>query len=277
MVIYSKKCVREASKLHPGQFVYLQSLHSAVSPSEKRGEVEIRMQEETRIIYDTSPGQIEVLEKRDELRTALEKRIAERMALTVTHTPHQDQQLCTISGITGYAQPLPAKFRCKVKVLRMSTPSLEDMVIARCGVCHHTEMVTRNSEMDSQGESRTPCPSCARLGATSSSPSHLSCEYFFRIIVGDSTGSLEVIVSHEEALQLFNGLRPNNLYQHQELRYQILEKLHALTGGNAPFEGGGGGRGISTKPRPWLECCILTVKQDESIYHCLFDTSLKYY
>ena len=37
MVIYSKKCIREASKLHPGQFMYLQSLHK-VPRLEKRYE-----------------------------------------------------------------------------------------------------------------------------------------------------------------------------------------------------------------------------------------------
>ena len=73
---------------------------------------------------------------------------------------------------------------------------------------------------------------------------------------------------------LFNGLKPNNFYQYQEPRYQLMAKLYFLTGGNAPFASGGVVDGL-TVPRPWIEACVVAVQQEGTTHYCLFDTELK--
>ena len=66
---------------------------------------------------------------------------------------------------------------------------------------------------------------------------------------------------NEEAVHFFNDLSPSNFYQHQDLCYQLMEKLYLLTGGNAPFvsPATGGEGGGEARPKPRLEICVVAV------------------
>lgn len=267
VVVYNKKCQRKANELSPGQFVCLQSLHSSVADSGDM--VEICMHEEDKVLSDFPPPRIEVLNRSDDLCTVLEKRI-KRSLEAVTVTCHQDQPMFTVAEITSYTGPFPAKFRCRVRVQRISSPSLEDMVIVCCNQCYHTEVVSPAKEMDLDGTARNSCIVCCE-GSSGELP---TCQFYFKMVVGDRTGSVDLDVAHEAAVQLFNDLKPNNFYQYQETRYCLLEKLYTLTGGNAPFATGddaSGGRG----GRPWVEGCVMGVHHEGTVHFLLFDTELR--
>lgn len=266
VMVYNKKCISKGAKLLPGQFVYLQNLHSAVVDGEGSSDVlELCMHKEDGALLDMLPPRIEVLDKRDVLYAAQEKRL-EQALTAVTTTRHPGVAFSTVDTITSYVQPLPAKFRCRAKLLRVNTPSLEDMVVANCSECGHMAVVSREQEMDISGVAKDPCSVCSRSGNKQVCQ---SCQFYFKITLGDTSGSMEVDVAHEEAVKLFGDLRPNNFYQYQDMRYRLMEKVYCLTGGNAPF----GASGVS-KPRPWIDCCVLAVNYDGSVYYCLFDTEL---
>lgn len=260
VVVLGKKCRRKAAGLLPGAFVCLQSVTSAADAS---GSVEMSMVEGESVVFDRLPARIEVLGKNDDLRTCLEERIG-RLAEAVTITPHQEQPLNTVADVLGYNGPMPAKFRCRVRVLGVNAPSVEDMVNIRCYECNRAEMITRAKQMDSDGIAEQPCSVCSRAP---------SCQFYFKMAVGDKTGSTEIEVAHEQAIELFNNLKPNNFYQYQAARYQLLEKLYCLTGGNAPFAARVSG--AVEKPRPWVECCLLVIRHQGSLFYGLFDTELK--
>ena len=284
VVIYNKKCIRQASKLLPGQFLYLQNLRVVTKRAEGGTEreedeeerVELTMQREEGVLLDCVPPRIELLEKRDQLHAALERRIEQAIASVTVTLGCDDQPLCRVADVTSPARPLPAKFRCRAKVLQVTTPSLEEMVVAHCPCCNHTQLVTSEMEADDGGVFSMPCPSCKGSANPSPGPPRLSSLFYFKMTVGDGSGRMEVAVAHEEATRLFGGLRPSNMYRCQELRYRVMEKLHALTGGNPPFDTPRPSRvGEITRPRPWINCCILAAKHNDTVYYCLFDTELK--
>jgi hypothetical protein len=268
VVVYNKKCRRKANELSPGRFVHLQSLHTSQEDSD--GTVEISMQEEGDAVFsDCPPPRIEVLDRKESIRSALEKRI-ECSLEPVTITQHHDQPLFTLAGITGYTGPFPVKFRCRMRIRRILSPSLEDMVFVLCKQCSHAEVVSPAKEMDSDGTARNSCAVCSG-GDSSERP---VCQFYFKMAVSDRTGSLDVGVAHEAALQLFNNLKPNNFYQYQEERYHLLEKLHSLTGGHAPFATAGAG-GDGSGGRPWIEGCVARIEHQDTVHYLLFDTELR--
>ncbi len=263
VVIYNKSIIKKASMLRPRQFVYLSNVYSTVADSESDLiELSIPVQREG-IPYP----KLEVLSSEDELCRDVEKRVKE-LTTPVTITRHQKQPVCTIKEIISYDRVHPAKFRCRAKVLTILAPSLEDMVLIHCKRCGRLEVLTNDKEIDSNGTSKEACPACSESGSHTS-PSYPSCQYYFKMTLRDKTGEINVDVAHEQALKLFNNLKPVNFYQNQELRYQLMRSVYALTGNNNPFDGSG------SFPRPQVDCSVLTVNHDGSIYHCLFDTKLK--
>ena len=265
VVVYDKKCRIEANNLSPGQFVLLQSLHSSVPDSDNL--VEICMHEkENRAFSDWPPPRIVVLDKKDELCTTLVERIRHSLE-PVTVTYHEDQPLFTVAYITSYAGPFPMKFRCRVKVQRITSPSLEDMAFVLCNQCHHAEAISPAKEMDPDGTARNLCTVCG--GSSGEKP---TCHFNFNMAVDDRTGFMEVEVAYDSALQLFNNLKPNNFYQYQELRYQLLEKLHSLTGGSPPFATADT---ATAGGRPVVEVCVCALEHEGTAHYLLFDTELR--
>lgn len=283
IVIYNRKCMKKAAKVHPGQILYLKNIRSVIVDTDM---VEICMSDVEVVPPDSVPPRIEVLDPEDKLSIELEKNL-KKSKLAVTVTRNKSQPLLSIAEITSYDQVFPAKFRCRVKVQSVIAPSLEDMVLLQCKICGHYECMSRDRVIKNSGESRTQvCPVCSEAGDSSDNgggrkgkssgitPPYLSCFFSFKLNLRDSSGEMVVDVPHQQAVQLFNKLKPNNLYQYQELRYQLMEKLNILTGGNPPFKSNATAT-AQPKPRPWVECCIIAVNHEGSIYHCLFDTKLK--
>lgn len=274
IIIYDKICISKALKLLPGQFVYLKNLHaSVVDRITDLVEICIHGVHQDGIPFYTA-GKIELLSKHKELYDDIKSEI-EKTNMPVAITRHQNQPLCTIAEIISYAGPLPTKFHCRAKVLSITSSSLEDMVLVHCSQCDKLESVSHDREMDGNGVSKEPCSIC--FGLDQHTTSHPSCIYYFKMVLRDRSGEMEVEVGNAQALQLFNRMRPNNFYQYQTVRYQLLEKVYILTGGNVPFISGGTGGvpAAQQKPRPWIDCCILAANHDGTIYHCLFDTRLK--
>ena len=279
VVVYNKKCMRKASRILPGQFLHLQGVHSAVMDGESTDgkTVELCMHRKDEILNDTLPPRLQVLnEERDNFCTDVVKRISRAME-SVTVTCHPTQPVGTIAKLTAYTGVYPAKFRCKVKVLRVITPSLEETVLARCHRCDNMEAILPTSNMGTDGVARDPCPVCL---SSSQDTSYPVCQYYFRMVVGDGTGTIVLEVPHDQGTKLFNGLEANNFYQYQEARCQLLEKLSVMTGGNPPFAAttttaAATATGCVDRPRPWLDCCFLVAEHSGSLYYCLFDTELK--
>ena len=265
VVIYNKKCINKALKLYPGQFVYLKSLHASMVDSDS-DLIEICIHKENGTL--SSSTRIEILKPKDKLCRDLEEKI-EAVNRPVTTACHPNQPLCSVGEIVSYDDFLPAKFRCRARVLKVNALSLEDMVLVNCTQCDSFEPISHDMEIDVNGVAKKPCSVCSN-----SSPSYPSCQYYFKMTITDKSGELELEVSHEQALQLFNNLRPTNFYQYQELRYELMRKVYALTGGNNPFS-----KVVEVseqnRPHPWVDCCVLSLNYNGSIYHCLFDTELK--
>ena len=107
-----------------------------------------------------------------------------------------------------------------------------------------------------------------------------SSKLYFKITLGDASGEEMVEVGNQQAMELFGDIRPNNFHQYQQLCFQLSDVIYGMTGGNNPFSAGGAvaagtdvdqGHGV----RPWLDCCVLAERHNESIHYCLFDTLLK--
>ncbi len=274
IVVYNKKCMRKASELAPRQFVYLQSLHSARVSGGGGNLLEISMKREDEQLLDNLPARIEVLDRHDALFTGLEERI-ERAMTVVTTTRHHRQPLCTVAEITSHTQPLPAKFHCRARVLRVETPTVEEMVLVHCSECNHTEFASKVKQMDPDGLATEPCSNCVCLGKDTAEPPRPACLFYFKMTVGDRSGEMEVEIANEEAIYLFNNLKPNNLYQYQEVRYSLMQKLYILTGGNTPFGDANMAASSQVSPRPWADFCILAAEHNQKVYYCLLDTKLK--
>ena len=56
--------------------------------------------------------------------------------------------------------------------------------------------------------------------------------------LGDASGEVMVEVGHQQAMELFGCIRPNNFYQNQQLRFQLSDVIYGRTGGNNPFSAG---------------------------------------
>lgn len=320
IVVYSKQCMKKISNLQPGKILYVQNLLCAMVD---RDTIEMCVYPKNDACYHsmTSKGgetsRITILNRRDELCRIVENQI-EKANTPITATPHSAQPFCTVSDITSYDPTFPTKFHCRTRVLGVNASCLEDVVITHCSLCQHNQAVSRHMTMNTEGTCSQPCSKCSPKGRDRSSklppPSLPFCQFYFEMILGDSSGEVAVKVGNEQAVELFGGLSPNNLYQYQQLRFQISDLLYAMTGGSNPFALGGGGGNASSDGGggvisgsvgngggavsgasgdvsgasacadghverhgfwPWLDCCVLAVKDHATTHYCLFDTILK--
>ena len=303
VVVHSKRCMHKTRNLCPGKLLYLQNVHCAVI-NETENVVEMRVCGKNGDSSDTGKAsRITVLRKTDRLCRTLENQIA-RATTPITATPHRTQHLCTVADVAGYGGTFPAKFRCRVKVLTVNASSLEDLVVVFCSGCQMFQHLSYDMEMVDDGKCASPCPKCFSQHMTEvSSSAHSpglpvsSCQFYFALTLMDASGELSVQVGHQQAMELFGGLKPNNFYQFQHLRLQLNDLLYRMTGGRNPFTpasgtvsrtndagkdidgGDAGGTASSCRstlgPQPWLECSILAVKdEDDIVQHCIFDTTL---
>ena len=256
-------------KVKPGSFIFVSNIEAS-SHHTGTGEIELRVkgkpQDNVEVISAKEYGHSEL---RDQLKLAL---AAQEVVST---TPHGNIPLSSLQEVKDY--PLadkPAKFRCRAKLICVLTPSLEETVQLNCEKCGLFKAIPKsvNTEPES-GLLTEPCPVCfesthQHLPESPTPTPH--CMFLIRILLADHTTSLEVHIAHDEAVHLFGGLQPTNLFQHQNQRYQLMNKLYQLSGGNPPFS-----RHSGEKPRPWIDCCLLKVERERKIYYCLFDTALK--
>ena len=251
-------------KLHirPGSYVFLNNVKA--SSHTGSGEVELRVKGEN--VELLSVGEF----GHSELRESLECALAAQEVITTT--PHDDLPLSTLQEVRDHAlHGKPAKFHCMVKLVRVLTSSLEETVMLSCEQCSLFQPLPKSTLTSLEsGESTEPCSMCTEAGQWLPESPWPQCKFLIRLLLADNSTSLEVHVPHEEAVILFRGLRPANLYQHQMPRYRLMKLLYQLSGGNPPFSQQAG-----DKLRPWISCCLLKVEHNHDLYYCLFDTVLK--
>ena len=269
--VYDKKCFSRQN-VRPGSSVFLYGVHAAVC-RESEFQVELCMCKQIPGSLRLQPGEVEVLTSRDyafkELQQQLEETTAsESLVTTSLHTQHP---FFTLEEIKNWSlnEGESMKFRCRVKLVGVSTPSLEDMVRLRCTQCDLFEPITRDMDIDENGISNQVCHVCADYGQNLSDSSKPSCMYHFVTVLSDYTGIVNTHISHSAAIHLFNGILPTNFYRHQQARFKVNKVLFSLTGGNPPFN-----TRVTKQPRPWLDCCIVKVKRSDQELLCLFDTVL---
>ena len=258
-------------KLKPGSYIHLSNLEA--STQDEDGETELCLarspQENIKIISASDSDYSELIDR-------LEAGLASQRVVTIATTIHNDIPLSPLLEVKDYdvEEAQPAKFHCTAKLVRVLTPSVEETVRLKCDKCGLFEPIPKSmkTELES-GLCLDPCPWCSKAGdgqPTASESPTLHCMFLIRLLFADHTSSLEVHIPHDEAGPLFGGLKPTNFYQHQSARYQLMSKLYQLSGGNPPFS-----EEIGTKIRPWIDCCLLKVRDGEEVVYCVFDTTLK--
>lgn len=273
--VYDRKCLRRKA-LRPGKCVFLHGVHAVTSQEPDDYQIELRMsRERPPLNYMQLPCEIEVLTSRDYAFKDLQRQLEETATSQnlVTTSLHTRRPFFTLEEIRDWSmegEGASMKFRSRVKLAGMITPSLEDMVKLRCSQCDLFEPITREMDIDDSGTSNEFCQLCSSYRQTHSDSPKPFCMYHFVVMVSDYTGVVNAHVSHEEAIRLLNGIQPTNFYRHQRRRHQVNALLYSLTGGNNPFN-----THVTTQPRPWLDCCIVKVKRSGGELLCLFDTVLK--
>ena len=276
VVVYSKSMLKKLYNLFPGKFLYLKNVHSAMVGYNTTVEICIHRKNDTSYEGNSSnPSGITILSLEDELCRGVEGQIEKAMA-PITTVPHCTQPLCSIADITSYKETFPAKFHCMARLLGVNAPSLEDLVVIHCRKCQNLQALSRHMDIDEEGVSKEPCSVCFDHDTTHlSSPTRPSCQYYFKMALGDASGTVTVEVGHLQALELLGGIRPNNLYQDQQLRFKLSDLFYSMMGGCNPFTATGSDDGSRQGGRRWLDICVLAVKHNEAVHYCLFDTMLK--
>ena len=282
VVVYDERSIDAATFIKLGQFVGIQNVKAVTLQNggdSSSALVELCVPREcsngnccVKVLAESDPN---VLKLKEELKKIVNKPLAdcESSTLSVTTTLHPTVPLMSLDRIHSWGA-VPSKFRCRVSVSAISPSSVEEMVKLTCPSCGLVAPIPHNLE---SGTSRIPCPECNELDLTDPNDRPaLRYAYLFKLMIQDNTGELVVYVSEEDAVTFLPGLPPANLYRDQELRYKLLNRLYYLTGGNSPFTAQ-----PSTRPRPWVECCILSYHhkpQSHSssvLYYRIFDTILK--
>ena len=247
-------------KLKPGSYIHISNLEA----STQNETIELHMK-------GKAQENIEILPTENHSCSELKSRLISALCsqAVVTTTPNAHISLSTLQRVKDYQLPeTPGKFHCKVKLLGVLTPSVEEMVYLSCDNCELFKPIPKSTitELES-GLCTEPCPLCSKDSQESHVP---HCMFLVRLLVADYTTTLEVHIPHDEAITLFNGVKPTNLYQHQTVRYMLMTKLYQLSGGNPPFS-----QDVGDHLRPWIDCCLLKVREEQQIYYCVFDTLLK--
>ena len=254
-------------KVKPGSVVVINNIESTCTSESSEVELCVR---------GKISKNVEVISARESCHSELKDRLEVALSAqnSVTTTPHSAISLSTLQEIKDHPlEKEPTKFHCKAKLVGILTPSAEETVRLFCERCGLFSPISKSTRVDMEsGLSTEPCLVCyeaGKLPTESSTPPPPRCMFFVRLLLADSSGSLEIHVPHNEAIQLFRGLKPANFYRDQTLRYQLMKMLYTLSGGNPPFCQQPG-----EKVRPWIDCCLVKVEYDE-VYYCLFDTALK--
>ena len=252
-------------KIRPGSYICLSNVN--VCSHSESGEIEL-------LVKGPLENNVELITVRgcgySELKQRLEG--AQASQEVVTSTLHDAMPLSTLLGVMDYTlRGQPAKFHCMVKLVSIVTPSLEESVMLKCEQCRLLQPLPKSSLTDLRsGVCMEPCPVCFEAGQWLPESPPPYCMFLIRLLLADSSASLEVHVSHKEAINLFRGLQPANFYHDQMSRYRLMTMFYCLSGGNPPFSQCSG-----RKIRPWISCCLLKVEHNRKPYYCLFDTALK--
>ena len=269
IIIQSK--LSPALKLKPGSYVHLSNLEASTQDEDEVTELSLTRnpQENIKIISAEDLGY-------SKLRDQLEAGLASQKVVTIATTIHNDIPLSPLQEVKDYdvEEAQPAKFHCTAKLVRVLTPTIEETVRLKCERCGLFEPIPKSMKVELEsGLCLDPCPRCSEAGGGQTpaleSPM-LHCMFLIQLLLADHTASLEVFIPHDEAEPLFGGLKPTNFYQHQNARYCLMTKLYQLSGGNPPFS-----QEIGDSVRPWIDCCLLKVREGEEIVYCIFDTTLK--
>lgn len=274
VVIHDKTLHRYVAKLEPGDVTLLHTVNAAncgvdcfelnmctrpsVSPSD-----DDRTSSNFNVIEMLRENDYSFVDLKHQLITAT----ASQECVSVTS--NENVPLLSLSEIEDY-EAIPMKCSCNVKVLGVSTPSLEETVQLKCSSCDLFTPIQPDMHINEDGVSNDPCPVCVEYGQHLSDSPNPFCIFLLKLKVTDMSGALVTLhVAKEEAERLLNNIFPTNYYQHQKARYQVMEKLFKLTGDNPPFNWD-----VTEESRPWVKCCILKFKHQTTVYYFMFDSEL---
>ena len=283
VVVYDESSLDAATLVKPGQFVVIRCVRAETvqnGDSDSSALVELCVPKDCRrgnvCVKTLAVDDPDVSKLKEELPNTPLPSFSDcsiNNPPSVTSTLHPTVPLMPLNKVCSW-EAVPSKFRCRVTVSVISPSSVEEMVKLVCQNCGLVAPVPHGLESST---SRIPCPECNELNLTDpNDPPALSYTYLFKLLIQDGTGKLVVYVSEGDAVTFLPGLPPVNLYQDQQLRYKLLDRLYYLTGGNSPFAAE-----PSTRPRPWVECCILSYRHEPRnhsssvLYYRIFDTILQ--
>ena len=266
--IIIKGSLSHSLKLEPCSYIYISNIEA--SARDKDGVIELcldrNLQENIKIISVGDSGYSELLER-------LEAGLASQMGVAITTTIHNDIPLSTLIELKDHDvdEPVPGKCHSMAKLVRVLTPTIEETVWLKCDSCNLFEPIPRSMRTEPEsGMCLDPCPRCSRPPTTNSGSPSLHCLFLIKVLLADHTTSLKVYIPQDEIGALFGDLTATNLYQHQTPRYQLMAKLYQLSGGNPPFS-----EEIGSNVRPWIDCCLIKIRDGEEVVYAIFDTTLK--
>ncbi len=274
VVIYKRASLETAKELRLGEIVQLQNLHSSIQQTSTTVSSDSIVE---LCLSVNNPGSVVVLPNHSpeylDLRAEIGKASGDKALLTsrlpdstpgevgtTTTTRHSDVRFVSLASIRSCTK-VPLKFRARVKVLGISPSIVEEFVRRSCTSCGCLSCISPDSEEDS-------CLEC--------NTSSWEYVFAFKLLLEDCSGKLTAYASDADAIKILGGLQPTNLHSDLDVRYQVLERLYFLTGGNDPFPSN-----ISALlPRPWMDCCLLSYlhssQEGEASHVCyrIFDTTL---
>lgn len=273
IVVYDKMVFYDVTTLKPGDVALLHNVN-AIASSRNNYELSIHPSSSDPLsttLYANEKKMIEILPERDFSFNELKQQliVATAPEKFVTFTSNKTVPLLSLSELESY-EAIPTKCRCHIKVLGVATPSLEETVRLRCPSCDLFTPIQQDMDINENGVSNKPCSVCVECGQCLSESPNPYCVFLFKLQVTDLSGiTLTLHVAKEEATRLLNDTCPTSYYQHQQARYNLMQKLFTLTGDNRPFN-----CSVTDNPRPWVECCVLKLKRGAEVYYFMFDTEL---
>ena len=255
-------------KLEPCSYIHISNIEA--SAPDKDGVIELCLdknpQENIKIISASDSGYSELLER-------LEAGLASQRGVAITTTIHNDIPLSTLVELKDHDidEAVPGKCHSLAKLVHVLTPTIEETVWLKCESCSLFKPIPRSMRTEPEsGACLDPCPRCSRPPTTSNGSPSLHCMFLIKVLLADHTASLKVYIPQDEIGTLFGDLTATNLYQHQTPRYRLMAKFYQLSGGNPPFS-----EEIGSNIQPWIDCCLIKMRDGEEVLYAIFDTTLK--
>ena len=299
VVVYGRDLVEVAASITPGQYVCLQNLLALEHSGQRNAfkDVFSSIELSLRPSSVTAAGRkaaIKVLQSSDievfELKKMLKKFSRQQSALvrplppdivpsTITGTRHGQQQPTTPLGALKHFPDAPTKFVCVVKVLGIKPGSVEEMVQLRCPGCREKTTVTTSSGSSDDLVCRDCLATTKDQKRRRQKSPTMQPVYFFKLVLADETGHVEVFVSGQQATKFLSGFPPAVFSQRPQQRMSLINHLYTLTGGNDPFD-----TASVAFPRPWVAVCLISMHSNNGslsddtrsvISYHLFDTVLQ--